>query len=578
MSSVARAWTATQEKAQILWSDHLRDLPLWILFAFVGFLVLYPMSMIVYGGFWSSMPGEPGHYTLNGYKVAFSQTGLWKALWTTYWLALVTKLFAVMAAIFFAWVIARTDTPGRNWLEVSFWLYFFMPFMPMTMAWVLLLAPQFGLINQATQKLFALQQSPFNIHSYTGIVWVSTLTTTSFMVLLITPAFRRMEASLEDAARMSGASVWTALRQVVIPLLAPTILGVLFLSFIRGIEAFETPLILGFPAGIHVYATKIFDLLHREPPAYPEAMALTHAFLLTLFIFIYIQNRFIKGKTFTTIGGRGFSVRPISLGRWRYVTFTVCILWLLVGTLLPVMTLLVGSFMRIFGVFLEGGSFTAKHWRYLLDDPGFWFSLKNTLLLGAVAATAGTLLHSMVSYIIVKTSFRGRKPLEFISWFPWAVPGIIWGLGMFWAYVGGIRLPFTLYGTLWILAMAMIVKEMPIGIRAMNGGLMQLGNELEESSRVHGASFTRTFWSIVAPLLAPTFIATWIIIFLTSVRDLSTVILLYSAKSKVLSVLNYELWASGRMESAMAVGLVTTLIVIVAAVCARLLGAKQEIQ
>jgi iron(III) transport system permease protein len=148
---------------------------------------------------------------------------------------------------------------------------------------------------------------------------------------------------------------------------------------------------------------------------------------------------------------------------------------------------------------------------------------------------------------------------------------------MFWAYVGGIRLPFTLYGTLSILVMAMVIKEMPIGIRAMNGGLMQLGIELEESSRVHGASFSRTFRSIVAPLLAPTFIATWIIIFLTSVRDLSTVILLYSAKSKVLSVLNYELWASGRMESAMAVGLVTTLIVVVAAVAARILGAKQDI-
>jgi len=143
--------------------------------------------------------------------------------------------------------------------------------------------------------------------------------------------------------------------------------------------------------------------------------------------------------------------------------------------------------------------------------------------------------------------------------------------------VGGIRLPFALYGTLWILVMAMIIKEMPIGIRAMSAGLMQLSNELEESSRVHGASFIRTFRSIVAPLLAPTFIATWIIIFLAAVRDLSTVILLYSAKSKVLSVLNYELWAAGRMESAFAVGLVTTIIVIIAAIAARILGGRQEI-
>lgn len=577
MESVARLRTATREKGRFLWSATILAIPQWALLAFVGILVIYPMAMIVFGAFWSSMPGEPGHLTLAGYAEAFSQPGLMKSLWTTYWLTILTKIISLSLAIFFAWVIARTDTPGTQWLEVGFWLYFFMPFMPLAMAWVLLLAPDFGLVNQVLQKLPFIQGSVFNVFSYGGIIWASTLTSTSFMVLLITPAFRRMEASLEEASTLAGASTITTIRKILIPLMTPTILGVLFLTFIRGIEAFETPLILGYPAGIHVYGTKLYDLLHEEPPAFPPAMALTNIFLVTLFVMIYIQNAFIKGKNYTTIAGRGFSVKPISIGRWRYVTLAVCLLWLAVGTLLPVLTLLFGSFMKIFGVFLPGGSFTATHWIYLLTDPSFWFSLKNTLLLGAMAATIGLLLHSMISYVIVKSSFPGKKALEFVSWLPWAVPGIVLGLGIFWAYVGGIRLPFTLYGTLWILVMAMIIKEMPIGIRAVSGGLMQLSNELEESSRVHGASFARTFRSIIAPLLAPTFIATWIIIFLAAVRDLSTVILLYSAKSKVLSVLNYELWASGRMESAFGIGLVTTLIVIFAALAARIIGARQEI-
>lgn len=577
MEFAGRLWTATQERSRLLWSETLLGLPKWLLLGFVAVLVLYPMGMIVFGAFWSSMPGEPGHLTLAGYHEAFTEPGLWKALWTTYWLTITTKIISVVLAIFFAWIIARTDTPGVKWLEVGFWLYFFMPFMPLAMAWVLLLAPDYGLINQALMKLPFIERPVFNVHSYGGIIWASTLTSTSFMVLLITPAFRRMEASLEEASRLAGASMVTTIRRVLIPLMAPTILGIVFLTFIRGIEAFETPLILGYSAGIHVYGTKLYDLLHQEPPAFPSAMALTNIFLVTLFGLIYIQNSFIKGKTYTTIGGRGFSVKPIALGRWKYVTFAVCVIWLAIGTVLPVFTLLLGSYMKIFGVFLPGGSFTSNHWSYLLTDPSFWFSLKNTLLLGAAAATAGLLLHSTISYIIVKTSFRGRKALEFISLMPWAVPGIVLGLGIFWAYVGGIRLPFALYGTLWILVMAMVIKEMPIGIRAMSAGLMQLGKELEESSRVHGASFPRTFRSIVLPLLAPTFIATWIIIFLTAVRDLSTVILLYSAKSKVLSVLNYELWASGRMESAFAIGLVTTLIVIIAAVAARIIGAKQEL-
>jgi len=577
MESVARLRTAAHEKGWTIWSEALLAIPKWVLLAFVGILVIYPMSMIVYGAFWSSMPGEPGHLTLAGYSEAFSQPGLLKALWTTYWLTILTKIISLSLAIFFAWVIARTDTPGRQWLEVGFWLYFFMPFMPLAMAWVLLLAPDFGLVNQALRKLPFIDGNVFNVHSYGGIIWASTLTSTSFMVLLIAPAFRRMEASLEEASTLAGASTATTVFKILIPLMAPTILGVLFLTFIRGIEAFETPLILGFPAGIHVYATKLYDLLHEEPPAYPPAMALTNIFLLTLFIMIYIQNAYIKGKTFTTIGGRGFSVRPLALGRWKYVTLTICLVWLAIGTLLPVLTLLFGSCMRIFGVFLREGSFSISHWVFLVTDRSFWFSLKITLLLGVLVATVGLLLHSLISYVIVKTPFRGKKALEFVSWLPWAVPGIVLGLGIFWAYVGGVRLPFALYGTLWILVMAMIIKEMPIGIRAMSGGLMQLSNELEESSRVHGASFPRTFRSIIAPLLAPTFIATWIIIFLAAVRDLSTVILLYSAKSKVLSVLNYELWASGRMESAFGIGLVTTVIVIVAALAARIFGGRQEI-
>ncbi len=577
MESVTGLWSAAQDKGRFIWTATLVAIPQWALLALVSILVIYPMAMIVFGAFWSSMPGEPGHLTFAGYTEAFSQPGLLKALWTTYWLTILVKIISITLAIFFAWIIARTDTPGRQWLEVGFWLYFFMPFMPLAMAWVLLLAPDFGLINQALQRLPFIDGSVFNVYSYGGIIWASTLTSTSFMVLLITPAFRRMEASLEEASTLAGASRMTTIKQILIPLMAPTILGVLFLTFIRGIEAFETPLILGYPAGIHVYGTKLYDLLHEEPPAFPPAMALTNIFLFTLFGLIYLQNRFIKGKTYTTIGGRGFSVRPISLGRWRYVTMGICLVWLAISTLLPVLTLLFGSFMKIFGVFLPGGSFTSNNWIYLFEDPSFWFSLKNTLLMGAAAATFGLILHSMISYVIVKSTFKGKKALEFVSWLPWAVPGIVLGLGIFWAYVGGIRLPFVLYGTLWILVMAMIIKEMPIGIRAMSGGLMQLSNELEESSRVHGASFPRTFRSIVVPLLAPTFIATWIIIFLAAVRDLSTVILLYSAKSKVLSVLNYELWASGRMESAFAIGLVTTLIVIVAAIAARLLGGRQEL-
>lgn len=548
----------------------------WSILAIVGVLVLYPMVMIVYGGLWSSSPGQPGYFTLQNYLEGYSEPGTLSSLWTSLWLAGLGTILNGAIGVFFCWVVNRTDTPGRRWLEVGFWLYFFMPFMPMAFAWVLLLGPDFGLINQALMKLPFIDHSIFNVYSYGGIIWARVHVGVSFMVLLLGPALRRVEASLEESARMSGASVLTTLRQITVPLLLPAVSGLMFLNFIKGLEMFETPLILGFPAGIYVYCTKIYSLLSASPRFGP-AMSMTHVFMVILFFLIILQRKLIAGKQYTTITGRGFTVRPLALGRFRYVALGICLTWLFVGTALPVLTLLMGSFMSAFGFFLPE-PFTTDHWVLTFKDALFWAALKNTLLMGVTVATIGMLLYSIVSYIGVKTQFRGRGALDFLSWLPWAVPSMVLALGILWAYVGGVRLPFTIYGTLWIMVLALIVKDFPVGVRNMNAGMMQLGKELEESSRVHGASFLRTFTRIVAPLLAPTFVATWVYVFLSSVRDLATVILLYSAKYKVLSVMTLEYWNSAGPERGLVLGLVMTIIALIGAIGMRALGGRQEIR
>jgi iron(III) transport system permease protein len=531
--------------------------------------------MILYGSFWSAAPGSPGELTVQGYVDAFSDRTTIRALWTTLWLSLVRVTLTLAIAIFFAWMVAHTNTPFRRWIEVLFWLQFFLPYQPIIMAWIMLLHPTQGLVNHALSKLPYI--GTLNIFSYGGIIWVSTTFYTSIMFILIMPAFRRMSAALEESAIVSGASRLRAFTSITLPLMLPAILGAGLLGFIRSLESFETELFLGWRSGIFVYTTKIYELLYWAPAQYPPAMALSMVFVVIILLLVFLYWRVVGEKQYTTISGRAFSARPMDLGRWRYLTLILALVWLTISTFVPLAVLVFGSFMKLFGIFLPQ-PFTIQHWVDVLTDPLLFISLKNSLYIGISSALVGMLLYSVVSYIIVMTRLSGRRVLDFISWLPWSVPGLVMALGILWAYVGGIPLPFTLYGTVWIMIVAFLVKEMPMGVRVMNSTMVQLDKQLEESARVLGASWFHTFRSIVAPLLSPAFIATSILIFVLVFKDLVTVILLYTPRSRTISVLAFEYWFGGAQERAIVIGLIMSAIALGIALIARKLGAHQEIQ
>ncbi|MDO8634649.1 MAG: iron ABC transporter permease, partial [Dehalococcoidia bacterium] len=429
-------------------------------------------------------------------------------------------------------------------------------------------------------RLFHTEMSPFNIYSYGGIIWVSSISWASVLFLLIVPAFRGMDASLEESSRMSGASTKQTTMRITIPILMPAILGALMLAFVRLIESFETELLLGFTQGLYVYTTRLWLLLSVVPSDYPQGMALTAIFLVVVAGVIVLQwwllGRRGGGRAYVTITGKGFATRPTHLGKWRWVTFGMVIGYFTIAVVLPMLTLVMGSFMKLFGVFLEE-PFTVKHWRGAFADPRLFNSFKNTMIVGLVSATGGMILYSFMSYIISRTKFVGRRTLDFIAWLPWAVPGLVMALGFLWAYVGGIRLPFQLYGTIYLMMLVFLVRGMPLGVRVMNGAMVQLGGELEESARVLGSSWFYTFRRIVAPLLTPAFIGAWIITFVIAVRDLVTVIMLYGAKSRLLSVLTFEYWWGNQPERGMVIGLLLAFITLGLAMLARWVGRKTEV-
>lgn len=549
---------------------------MWLVLLAVAFFVIYPLFMLAFGSFKGGPPGVSGDFSVQGYVRAYSSVETYQALWTTFWLSIVRLVLALTLALFFAWVVARTDTPFRTGLEVLIWLQIFLPLLPRVVAWALLAAPEHGFLNKALASVLPIQKSIFDIYSYGGIIWVSIFPWSTILFMLITPALKGMDASLEESSRMSGASNRTTFVKVTVPLLAPAILGAAMLGLVGLMESFEPELWLGYGKGIYVYTTRVWWLLGVTPGDFPQAMALSTVFLVLVFGLIFLQWRLLSGRQYVTISGRGFASRPVHLGKWKYLTLSAVLLYFIVGTLLPLLTLVMGSMMKLWGIWVPD-PFTLNHWVRTLGDPRFLPALKNTLLLGLGTATAGMIFYSLVSYIITRTKFGGRKVLDFVSWLPWGVPGLVLALGLLWAFVGGIPIFSLLSGSLWVLMIAFLIRSTPMGVRVMNGAMVQLGNELEESSRTLGASWTLTFRKIVAPLLSPAFVSAWIIVFLLAVRDLVTVVFLYTPKSRVLSTMMYEHWFAGEYERANVVGLIMTAILITLAVAARIIGARREI-
>jgi iron(III) transport system permease protein len=545
-----------------------------LLLGVMVFLMAYPTGLLFLNSFATSRPGQPAVWSLQGWTAPFSDAGLPAALGNTFLLALVRNIITTALAIFFAWVVTRTDTPYQKTIELLLWLGFFLPFLPMTMGWILLLDPHHGLLNQFFMKIFNLTAAPFDVFSYGGIVWCHLAFSTSVRFLLLTPAFRAMDAALEEAAMTSGSSRIGVLLRVTIPIMAPTILASTALGFIRSLESFEIELVLGIPAGIYVLPTKIYDFIHWEPPLYGQATALSSVFLVVIFALIWLHHLLMHGREYTTVTGRGYFVRPFALGGWRWATFGLCVLFIGVMILLPLGMLLMGTFMELFGNFDVVRPWTIRHWTGAFKDPIFFRSLVNTLILGIGAGVIGVILYTLVSYFIIRTRLPGRGLIDFLSWLPWAMPGVLISLALLWTFLGSGGLVRMIYGTLGALILAIIIKEMPLGTQIIKAGVMQISKELEEASLASGASSFSGFWRILFPLLRPTLMAVGIIVFISALRDIPTVIFLATHRSRTLSLLMLDYIAEANMEKAAVLGIFLVFLIFIFLFICRLFGLR----
>jgi iron(III) transport system permease protein len=502
----------------------------------LGFLLIWPVLLILINSFNIAIDWfvEPREWGFLHWQEAFTKPDLLITLWNSIMIWGLTALISFPVGITIAWILARTRVPYSRQLEFLFWIAYMVPSLPVTIAWINLLDPHIGFINVALMKLPFIDGPVFNIFSVEGIVWANMMGNGIVLkVMLLTPAFRNMDSAMEEAARASGASNLRTALKVTLPLMISPMVLVFALQLLRMFQSFETEYLLGEPFGFYVYSTKIYALVRTEIPNYGEAAALASVTIAIVTLIIPLQRWIIQRRRYTTLTG---SFRPglIDFGKWNKVLFAAILMFIIVLTVMPVVVLVLGSFMDRIGYFELG--FSLNHWRAVLGNPVFTQALKTTVTIATTAAIMSPLLFSIVAYILVRTSLPGRLILDWVVWGSGAIPGILAGLGLLWLFLGTPGLSF-LYGSIWALILVVILQGKTTGVNILKGVFVQVGPDMEEAARASGAGWIRTYFQVWLPLLMPTLALLAVLNFVSAAGVTSSIILLASRDTITLSLL-----------------------------------------
>ena len=548
-----------------------------MILAVVFALVLAPVLFLAVNSFQLAAPGQEPIWGISAWQNTLAKTDVWLAMWNSVRLYLATSMISWPTAILLAWVIGRTDIPKTSWIEFFFWLSFFLPSLTVVMGWITLLDPSTGLINQFTRRLFLIdrESGPFNVYTFWGLVWVHLgQNAIALKTILLIPAFRNLDAAMEEASRLSGAGVFGTLRKVVMPLMIPSIVVTALLGFVRLWQSFETELVLGVPQGFYVYGTKIYDFLNHEVPQYGEATVLAVSVIVLTLPLMILQRRYSVRRNYETVSGR-YKLNPTHLGRAKWPVFFLVMGVALFVSIVPVISVVMGTFMKIFGYFNVEQPWTLNHWQRVLNDPVFLLAVRNTFLVAGGAAALGAAMTALIAYILVRTHFRLRGFLDVMTWLPHALPGMLMGLGVLWVTLTVLK-PF--YGSVSLLILVVVASGMTVGVQIIKSNIVQFSPELEEASRLSGASWFYTMRRVVLPPLAPVLVLIATVNFVSASRDVSSIILLASGDSMTLALLQLDYMVAPYWESATVVAVVMTLISTGLALVARGFGVRLGIR
>ncbi|HET7362131.1 MAG TPA: iron ABC transporter permease [Burkholderiales bacterium] len=551
----------------------------WLIIALCVALTLYlgvvPLAFLLWQSFFTPQTAaKAAEFTFGNYLEAYGSADTWLLFGNSLKFATGAAALSFAIGTLLAWINERTNTPYKPFFFALSVIPLIIPGILFTVAWILLGSPKIGIINLVLQRVFETDAVFINVYSLPGMIWVDGLHYSPVAFLLMTAAFRAMDPALEESAIMSGASVLQVARRVTLPLAWPAVFATLLILFVRAIESFEVPALLGLPVGLQVFTSAIYQAVHR----YPSQIGLAAAYAVTLLaitsVGVYLQSRFSSGGSkYATVTGKGFRPRTIDLGRWRYLTTAIFLAYFLFIVVLPFLVLLWSSLQKFYSV----PSMEALHrltldpYRTIIDYPNLLRSVWNSLLLAVASATIIMLVTAVICWIVVKTRLPGRWLLDNFASLPMVFPGIVLGLSIMILY---LTIPIGIYGTMWIMLIAYVTRFMPYGLRYNTTSMLQIHKELEESAAMSGASWTTTFWRIILPLLKPGLLAGWIYIVIVSIRELSSSILLYSPGTEVVSIVIWELWENGQYVELSALGVMLILALFALVLAAQWLGRR----
>jgi iron(III) transport system permease protein len=527
-----------------------RFLPVILPLLVLAVLVVYPIAGLV----GSSFLDETG-FTIGNYTQLLS-TRFFKIMVNTVILGLGSALLATAAGTIFAWLCVCTDLPFRKAFTILHIAPYGLPTIAAALAWIFLLTPKAGLFNQFLMWLFGLPSAPFNILTMPGMIWALATHLYPWAFLLTSGAFATMDRSLEDAARMSGASEFKTFRKITIPLVAPSVAAAFMLVFTISIEQFSIGGTIGVLARIPILPVEIYRSIAVYPPEWGFATTLSVVLLLITSLLIYGQNKILAGKSFVTVTGKETMDR-VKLGNWRWVAFAASTLFVSIAVILPYVGMIMVSLSPALGVDLTLSNFTFKHYVYIFTEHPFVFrAVRNSFLLAISAATLLALFTLAVAVVVKRSQIPGRGLLAYLTRWPVAIPGSVISVSLLYTY---IRPPLQLIGTIWILLLAYLIRNLPYAYSAAHAGLSRVDPTLEEAARIHSTPPRRTFFRIIVPLTIPSVMAGWVIAFINSLRELPASLLLFSPGNETISVAIYEMFEEGAFQLNNAAALMTVL-------------------
>ena len=515
-------------------------LPVWVGAAlFLIFLMLFPLAAIFRASLW-----DDGGLTFSRYVEVFTNEQFLKAIWNTLIISTWVGLIAVVVGALLGWLLTRTDLPWKKPIRALVMASFVTPPFLGAFAWTLLAGPNAGALNKLYRALTGTEDVLFNIFTMPGLIFVMALYSFPYVFSMIANVCELISSDLEDAAEILGANKWRTAWTVTLPLAMPALIGGFIVAFLQSLSLFGAPAILGLPAGVHTITTQIWALF-QYPPRLDMAAAFSVPLLLATMALIALQKKLLGRKGFSTVGGKGGQKRLIRLGWGRVPVLLVVFGILSLSVFLPYWILLKAALSQAWALPLTWDNFTLKNFSFAFFEYGdTQLAIYNTFKLGILTATVGTLLATLIAYITNRNLFRGARFLSFFALAPLVIPGVVLAVGLFIAYT---RPPLVLYGTIWILFVAFLTKEMPIGFSQAESTFKSIHPELEDASRIIGANRLISLKDVTAPLARSGLIAAWSFIFIGVIRELSAAILLFAPQSKVVSVVIFDLKEEGQV-------------------------------